>query len=79
MVLSMSIVHKMLSTETLAAFDCLKEIGLGSRLAIIFDSPVSHSSIIVTRILLLTLERYLEQEVSFYDNSEVCSVNGIHI
>ena len=38
MVLSLIIIHKMLETETLVVFDCLKEVGLGTKLAMIFDS-----------------------------------------
>ena len=59
LVLSLAIVDKMLTCETLVVFDCLKEVGLGSKLAGILDSPVSHSSMIVTKMLISILEHYL--------------------
>ena len=52
LLLSLNIVMKMLQTETNAVFTSLKEVGLGTKIAYILDSPLSHSIPPLTSILM---------------------------
>ena len=57
----------------------MKQVGLGTKLAFIMDSPISSSSNIMISLLIHITELYLLQEVKFHNNSEVCEIGGIHI
>ena len=61
--LSLKIVVRMLEYQQKDIFDCLKQVGLGVKLASIMDSTISCSSNIIISLLIHITELYLLQEV----------------